>query len=70
MSKTWPKPPNACTASQLIIPPSGSCLTVAGLVIVRQRPGTAKGIIFITLEDETGTINIVVWPKIFEKYRS
>jgi DNA-directed RNA polymerase len=42
---------------------------VAGLVILRQRPGTAKGVIFITLEDETGTVNIVVWRKVFEHYR-
>ena len=40
---------------------------VAGLVLVRQRPGTAKGVIFLTLEDETGIVNIVVWPKVFEK---
>jgi len=38
-------------------------------VILRQRPGTAKGVIFITLEDETGTVNIVVWRKVFERYR-
>ena len=42
---------------------------VAGLVLVRQQPGTAKGVIFITLEDETGIINVVVWPKVFEKNR-
>jgi len=38
---------------------------VAGLVLVRQRPGTASGVIFVTLEDETGVANIVVWPKLF-----
>jgi len=42
---------------------------VAGLVLVRQRPGSAKGVIFATLEDETGVTNIVVWPKVFETYR-
>ena len=42
---------------------------VAGLVLARQRPGTAKGVIFMTLEDETGTANIIVWPKAFEKFR-
>jgi len=42
---------------------------VAGLVLVRQRPGTAKGVIFLTLEDETGIVNVVVWPKVFEKNR-
>ena len=42
---------------------------VAGLVLVRQRPGSAKGVMFITLEDETTIANIVVWTKVFEKYR-
>ncbi|NGP16658.1 OB-fold nucleic acid binding domain-containing protein [Devosia aurantiaca] len=40
-------------------------IEVAGLVLVRQRPGTASGVIFVTLEDETGVANIVVWPKLF-----
>ena len=44
-------------------------LSVCGLVITRQRPGTASGVIFLTLEDETGVSNVVVWPKIYEKYR-
>ena len=44
-------------------------VTVAGLVLVRQRPGTAKGVIFMTLEDETDIANIVVWPKAFEQNR-
>ncbi len=43
--------------------------TVAGLVLVRQRPGTASGVIFMTLEDETGVANIVVWPRTFERFR-
>lgn len=43
---------------------------VAGLVITRQRPGTASGVIFITLEDETGVSNVVVWPKMYEQYRA
>ncbi|MDB6452517.1 error-prone DNA polymerase [Falsirhodobacter sp. 20TX0035] len=42
---------------------------VAGLVLVRQRPGSAKGVMFLTLEDESGIANIVVWPKIFEAHR-
>ena len=50
--------------------PSGRRVTVAGLVTVRQRPGTASGVIFMTLEDETAVANIVVWPKIFETFRS
>jgi error-prone DNA polymerase len=44
-------------------------VSVAGLVLVRQRPGTASGVIFMTLEDETGVSNIVVWPSLFEKNR-
>ena len=44
-------------------------ITVAGLVLVRQRPGTSKGVVFMTLEDETDIANIIVWPKVFEKNR-
>ena len=42
---------------------------VAGIVIGRQRPGTASGVVFVTLEDETGYTNVVVWPSIAEKQR-
>jgi error-prone DNA polymerase len=48
---------------------SGKRVTVAGLVLVRQRPGTASGVIFMTIEDETGIANIIVWPKVFERLR-
>jgi error-prone DNA polymerase len=48
---------------------NGKRVTVAGLVLVRQRPGTAKGVVFATLEDETGVANIIVWPPVFERYR-
>jgi error-prone DNA polymerase len=44
-------------------------ITVAGLVLVRQRPGTSKGVVFMTLEDETDIANVIVWPKVFEKNR-
>ena len=47
----------------------GDPIKVAGLITVRQRPGTAKGILFMTLEDETGAANIVVWEKLFDIYR-
>ena len=47
----------------------GSRVTVAGLVLVRQRPGTAKGVVFLTLEDETGIANVIVWKTIFEANR-
>ena len=46
-----------------------SMVTVAGLVLVRQRPGTSKGVVFMTLEDETDIANIIVWPKVFERNR-
>jgi error-prone DNA polymerase len=49
---------------------NGARIIVAGLVLVRQRPGTAGGVIFMTLEDETGVANIIVWPKIFERLRA
>jgi DNA polymerase III alpha subunit len=66
---TWPRPPAALPAARLDEPPTGARVTVAGLVLVRQRPGTAKGVIFVTLEDETGVANVVVWAKVFERYR-
>jgi error-prone DNA polymerase len=46
-----------------------SVVTVAGLVLVRQRPGTSKGVVFMTLEDETDIANIIVWPKVFAANR-
>ncbi|HVY19991.1 MAG TPA: error-prone DNA polymerase [Bauldia sp.] len=48
---------------------NGKRVTVAGLVITRQRPGTASGVIFMTLEDETDITNGIVWPRVFERYR-
>jgi error-prone DNA polymerase len=48
---------------------AGERVTVAGLVLVRQRPGTAKGVIFMTLEDETGIANTIVWARTFEQFR-
>ncbi|ASW08562.1 error-prone DNA polymerase [Rhizobium sp. 11515TR] len=47
----------------------GRWLMTAGLVIVRQRPGSAKGVMFLTIEDETGPANVVVWPTLFERRR-
>ena len=47
----------------------GRAAMVAGLVLVRQRPGSAKGVMFITLEDETGIANLVVWPDRFDRFR-
>lgn len=53
----------------LDLPPQGARVAVAGLVILRQRPGTAKGVIFLTLEDETGVVNVIVWRKLYETFR-
>ena len=47
----------------------GDKVRLAGLITVRQRPGTAKGVLFMTLEDETGSANLVVWQALFDKYR-
>ena len=44
-------------------------MAVAGVVLVRQRPGSAKGVVFMTLEDETGIANVVVWAKTLERFR-
>jgi error-prone DNA polymerase len=44
-------------------------VAVAGLVVVRQRPGTASGVVFMSLEDETGLSNVVIWPDVFERFR-
>jgi error-prone DNA polymerase len=48
---------------------NGTRVHYAGLVICRQRPGTAKGVVFMTLEDETGFVNIVVWERVFQEYK-
>jgi error-prone DNA polymerase len=57
------------TADRLKHIRDGRRLAIAGLVLIRQRPGSAKGVVFITLEDETGIANLVVWPDVFEKQR-
>ena len=56
-------------AEALATHPADTRVSVAGLVLVRQRPGSAKGTIFLTLEDETGVANIIVWAKVFEALR-
>jgi error-prone DNA polymerase len=57
------------TADRLRTIRDGRRLSMAGLVLIRQRPGSAKGVCFITLEDETGIANLVVWPDVFDKQR-
>ncbi|RMH13573.1 MAG: DNA polymerase III subunit alpha, partial [Planctomycetota bacterium] len=49
--------------------PSGRVVTVAGVVLVRQRPSTASGVVFVTIEDETGIANLIVRPEVYERYR-
>ena len=66
---TWPRPPAALPAARLVEPSHGARVCVAGLVLVRQRPGTAKGVIFVTLEDETGVANVVIWAKVYQQFR-
>jgi error-prone DNA polymerase len=63
-------------AAERVVPCQDVChrndrrrISCAGVVLVRQRPGSAKGVVFMTLEDETGIANIVVWPKVMEQYR-
>lgn len=68
-SSFWPRPPSCIPARRLHEPPNNARVAVAGLVLVRQRPGTAKGVVFVTLEDETGVANVIVWEKIFQKFR-
>ena len=69
-SSTPPRSGLSClTAAELRDAPAGRRLAMAGLVIVRQRPGSAKGVIFLTLEDETGSANVVIWRKIYQRFR-
>ena len=58
------------TANQLGRARNGQAVNTAGIVLVRQRPGTAKGVCFVTIKDETGTANLIVWPAVLEQYRA
>ncbi len=55
--------------AEAMAPRARTCCASAGLMLVRQRPGSARGVKFITLEDETDLANLVVWPKVFEAHR-
>jgi error-prone DNA polymerase len=57
------------TCAEAMAARDGRWLETAGLVLVRQMPGSAKGVLFVTIEDETGIANLVVWPQVFEKQR-
>ena len=58
------------TARELVNARQGKFIRVAGLVTGRQRPSTASGVIFMTIEDETGNMNVVIWTGILKKFRS
>ncbi|KIV64828.1 DNA polymerase III alpha subunit [Rhizobium sp. UR51a] len=60
---------NIITCAEAMNARDGRWVYAAGLVLVRQKPGSAKGVMFITIEDETGPANVVVWPSLFEKRR-
>ena len=62
-------PKNVMSSAELAKAPHGKRVTTAGLVICRQRPGTASGIVFVTLEDEFGFVNLVLWSSVFERLR-
>jgi error-prone DNA polymerase len=66
--RDWLKNEHVVPASALAQSRSGRRIRVAGLVLVRQRPATAKGITFMTLEDETGSVNLIVRPPVWERY--
>jgi error-prone DNA polymerase len=57
------------TCAEAMAARDGRWLEAAGLVLVRQMPGSAKGVLFVTIEDETGSANLVVWPEVFERQR-
>jgi error-prone DNA polymerase len=57
-------------AADLAQQPSGRLVRACGLVTMRQQPGTAKGVMFVTLEDETGSVNVIVWKRLRERQRT
>jgi error-prone DNA polymerase len=62
-------PPTIRTSRDLRTDPTGSPVTIAGIVVARQRPGTAQGIVFLLLEDEHGMSNVIVYPDVYERDR-
>jgi error-prone DNA polymerase len=59
----------AMTAADYVGLANNRRVRVGGVILVRQRPGTAKGVCFVTIEDETGVANLVLWPDVFERFR-
>jgi error-prone DNA polymerase len=64
-----PRLPGVARARDLARLRDGATVAVAGAVVVRQRPGTAKGFVFLNLEDETGLVNVIVRPALFQRHR-
>jgi error-prone DNA polymerase len=62
-------PDDAITSTDLARLPHGARIRIGGLVVARQRPGTAGGVVFVLLEDEHGSINLIVPPRIYERHR-
>jgi len=62
-------PKRLLTAAQMRDFPSGRLVRACGIVTMRQQPGTAKGVVFVTLEDETGSVNVIVWKAVKEQFR-
>ncbi len=63
-------PPGTKSGSELTAIPHGRKVSTAGMVICRQRPGTASGVVFITMEDETGFINLILYARVFDAFRN
>jgi error-prone DNA polymerase len=66
---SWRQVVPARHLADALVTPAGQVVRVAGMVLVRQRPGTASGVVFITLEDETGIANLIIWPDIFDQHQ-
>jgi error-prone DNA polymerase len=62
-------PSRLLTAEQMRDYPSGRLVRACGIVTMRQQPQTAKGVVFVTLEDETGSVNVIVWKAVKEQFR-
>ena len=62
-------PRHLLTAEQMRDYPSGRLVRACGIVTMRQQPGTAKGVVFVTLEDKTGSVNVIVWKAVKEQFR-
>src|SRR5262249_58969232 len=65
----WRLPDHFVTTADLDRLPHGAEIEIAGLTVCRQRPGTAKGITFLLLEDEHGLVNVIVYPRLYERQR-